>query len=225
LAPPKSTDPLSKLISLDSLTKNPQKKPVNMVNQPVVANAAASQYVQNQAQIHAQVHQQSVNASFSGIDGIHSSGGMGMMNPSFGMPQNPSVMGSGGDAISSVFDPSVMKQQAQANQAGNQQMMGGNAFGMMGMNNNMGMGSSMGMNSMQPGNGGMMMPGNNMGAMGGATMQQGGMMYGNMTPQQQQQMMQQQQMIMMQQQQMMNSNQGMPGGFNMQSNMNHGGFR
>jgi hypothetical protein len=202
-APAKSSDPLSKLISLDGLSKN-SKKGEDKLNQPIIANAAAATFIQEKQQIAETVSQAKKGnmASFSGLDGLHNMPQLGMMSMNnASMGTNPSVMSaSGADAIGSVFDPSNFQQnnapQPKQQQVGTNPQMS-NFSGMQGMQS-----PTMGMNY--------------------------GMNMQNLTPQQQQQMIM---MMMMQQNQMGGGggNMGMPGmgGPNQQGqggNMNFGNF-
>jgi epsin len=205
-----SSDPLSKLISLDGLEKNTykQQSSTQMLNAPTVANQAAATYVQEQGFIQQSMEQGRKGnpaTSFAGLDGLGSSGisgmgGMSMMMSSMSLGTNPNVMGvgtaGGKDAISSLMDPQALmppkpQQQQQAPQ------MGAAGAGMMGV-------------------GGMSNP---------QVMQQ---MMQSMTPQQKQQMMM---MIQMQQQQQQGMQPGFGGhpqgfgsGFGSTSNQ-MGGFR
>jgi epsin len=126
-----SSNPMSKLISLDGLSKNNSNTLEDKLNQPIIANAAAATFVQEKDQIQATVKQsvggKGSSMSFAGIDGLHkssmmSSGGgqmpMMMMPPpsNAGMMGhvNPSVMGGSGGTSSSVIgmlDPNEMKMQ------------------------------------------------------------------------------------------------------------------
>ena len=63
----RSSDPLSKLISLDGLTKNVKK--VEKMNEPVVANDAAAHYMQEK-QMNPQMGVPSNPMGFQGIDGF-----------------------------------------------------------------------------------------------------------------------------------------------------------
>jgi epsin len=189
-------DPLSKLISLDGLSKNPRKE--DKLNQPIIANAAAATFVQERQHIAEIVKKgtQGSNMSFAGIDGLHKSSlssGIQMAPPlSMGsVGSNPLVMGasSGGASAIDMMDPSVMmkhNQQSQPNNQGN--MMQGNM-------QSQGMGSMQGMMQQQQ-----MMMNNNASMqypsmMGNPSMQHQGMGMQNngtgmgmqgMTPQQQQ---------------------------------------
>lgn len=140
-----SGDPLSKLISLDGLSKNTKKE--DRLNAPIVVNQAAAAYIQEKEQIAQNVQQSKKGSamSFSGIDGLQKpSMGMGMMAPTMSMGTNPNVMGSG-MGNSSAFD--MMGSQSMMSQNQSQQ-----AAGMM--NPHM-MGTQMNMPSMQQGFGGM----------------------------------------------------------------------
>lgn len=128
---PSSSNPMSKLISLDGLSKNNSNTLEDKLNQPIIANAAAATFVQEKDQIQATVKQsvggKGASMSFAGIDGLHkssmmSSGGgqMPMMMmpppPNTGMMGhvNPSVMGGSGGVSSSMIgmlDPNEMKMQ------------------------------------------------------------------------------------------------------------------
>merc|ERR1711865_1206405 len=108
----KSSNPMSGLINLDGLSKNPSKKMT--MNQPVVVNEAAAQYRRDVQQ------------------GAHSSGMNS--NATNNMSNIPSVVSAGGsDAISSMFAPvptpqqqqqrgSVVSMNSQASGGGNRQM-------------------------------------------------------------------------------------------------------
>ena len=108
----KSSNPMSGLINLDGLSKNPSKKMT--MNQPVVVNEAAAQYQRDIQQ------------------GAHSSGMNS--NATNNMSNIPSVVPAGGsDAISSMFAPvptpqqqqqrgSVVSMNSQASGGGNRQM-------------------------------------------------------------------------------------------------------
>lgn len=211
--PSTTSDPLSKLISLDGLTKNPNKQPTTTqrLNAPIVANQAAATYVQEQSFIQQSMQQGRKGnpaTSFAGIDGLGGGagmsgmGGMNMMMSNMNLGANPNAMGvgsSGGkDAISSLMDPqALIPPKSQPHQQPSP------------------MGAGSGMVGSGPGT---------MGGMNPQMMQQ--MMQG-MTPQQQQQMMM---MMQMQQQQGMQSGfGGQPqgfgaGGFNTNNNQ-MGGFR
>ena len=65
----KSSDPLGKLISLDSLTKNTKKE--DKLNEPVVATPAALNFVNQQQQIQHVNQTSNAAASFQGIDGLN----------------------------------------------------------------------------------------------------------------------------------------------------------
>ena len=69
-----SGDPLSKLINLDSLSKNPSRNSQRgNLNNPGVGNSAASQYPQNMQQgvQHSGTAAQQHNLNFAGLDGLH----------------------------------------------------------------------------------------------------------------------------------------------------------
>jgi epsin len=228
-----SSDPLSKLISLDGLSKNSKKQ--DKLNEPIIANAAAAVFVQEKEQIQAAVKLSAKgnSMSFAGIDGLHKSGMMmmgNMVSPALSMPSNPSVMGGGlgADAISSLFDPTALPARSQPVQPTsgmmanpqmmmmpNQQMMMPNQQ-MMGAGM-MGTGSQGMMPNQQMMMGGNMMGNNNMMMMNPDMTQQqtfgGGGMQGQtmmmMTPQQQQQQMM-----------MMNGGMGMQGGMQPNPMMN-----
>ena len=159
VAESKAKDPLSGLINLDGLQKNP--KMTNNLNRPVVSGDAASQYMQYQQQMAAQGNAQNVGAqvSFNGIDGLNkmptdfSPKGIRQNNRQPGQPimvvdqqgmngQDGGASMGGSDAISSMFAPAP---QGQQQQQGGQMMMGmggGNQQGGMmnqGQMNNMGM--------------------------------------------------------------------------------------
>lgn len=232
-----SSDPLSKLISLDSLTKNSEKNKPDMLHQPVIANAAAATFVQEQNMISQQIQQGKKGNmnSFAGLDGLGKSsssgttgGGlsMGMMmsqpSPS-SMPVNPNIMSSnvsGADAIS-MLDPQMMMPPKPAPPQPKQAAgMGMNPQMMAAMQANPQMMAAfqqqmmMMMQAQRMGQGGGGVGGNSgMPNMSGGGMPQGGMgmpgMSGmQMNPQQMQQMM-----MMMQQQQAAAGTGGMQGGF------------
>jgi hypothetical protein len=106
--PVMSSDPLSKLISLDGLMKNEKK--VNKMNEPVVVNEAAAQYAQNQqnGSFVAQDNKVSAQMSFNGIDGLNSMSasfapqGMPMSNKQPGQPVMATMDSSG---MSSAGNP------------------------------------------------------------------------------------------------------------------------
>jgi len=84
-------DPLSRLISLDSLTKN-ANKPKSTLNEPIVANPAAAQYVHNQQQGVQTKVGNNPSMSFQGIDGLGGTTGMSI-GSSGGMPGGMNTMG------------------------------------------------------------------------------------------------------------------------------------
>jgi hypothetical protein len=205
VGPSKSSDPFGGLISLDGLSKNTKNKE-SKLDQPIIVNAAAAQYMQDkQLGIGVAAPQDSAKStamSFAGIDGLQKSApvnpmGMGMgMGGGFGNMgmggmaspavggMNPNVMGSAGTANASLIgalDPQLMNAQPTRQQP----------QGMAGM-------SSQQQQMMQM----MMMQNPQM-------MQQVMANGGQMTPLQQQQMMQ---MMMMNQQQMMGGGNNMMGG-------------
>jgi ENTH domain len=126
---PSSSNPMSKLISLDGLSKNNSNSLEDKLNQPIIANAAAATFVQEKDQIQATVKQsvggKGSSMSFAGIDGLHKSSMMasgGGQMPMMMMPPpsnvgmmghvNPSVMGGSGGSSSSMIgmlDPNEMK--------------------------------------------------------------------------------------------------------------------
>lgn len=224
-------DPLSKLISLDGLSKNTKQE--DKLHQPVVSSAAAASYLQEKDKIQENLKQAQKSAAsmgFEGLDGLHKGGGMssmGMMQQppvSMGM-MNPGVMGAGGGGAKSLdmFDPSNMKQQVSNGQmmhgggmqGGNMQQVGFNnnqvnqgnmGFGPPAQQPNLGMQGSMGFNmQQQQPNGGMQ------GGMG-FNMQQPSGMQGGFSNMQQGQM------------NFNNFQGGMQGGNNSQGNMGFGGF-
>ena len=159
-----SSDPLSKLISLDGLSKNTSKNQDDKLNQPIIANAAAATFVQEKEQIQQSLKTAAKGSamSFQGIDGLHKSmgsmsmggghmsamgGGAPMMHASTAMGMNPSVMGGGASSAGAIgmLDPSAMGNFTQAQQF---QQGGGGGGGMMsngGVGGGMGMGMGMGM--------------------------------------------------------------------------------
>jgi hypothetical protein len=200
----KSSDPFGSLISLDGLSKNTKKE--DKLNQPIVINAAAAQYMQDkQLGIGVAAPQDSAKStamSFAGIDGLQKSApansmgmgmgmgggfgnmGMGGMSSPVAGGMNPNVMGSAGVGNASLIgalDPQLMTPQPPRQ----------HPQGMAGMNPQQ-------QQMMQM----MMMQNPQM-------MQQMMANGGQMTPLQQQQMMQ---MMMMNQQQMMGG--GVMGGGN-----------
>lgn len=196
-----AADPLSNLISLDSLTMN--KKNVDKTKEPVLFNDAAKAYVVSGAQ-HKPVGttKAAADMAFSGVDGLHKqtsfSGNMNPMNSMGGNFQSgQSVMNRGGN--NNMMNG--MQQQAMGGMNNNMGMMGGMSNNMGGMSqqrnmygmsqtqgNNMDNGMNNNMNGRNNNSGGMnqqgMMGGTNQGMnqgmMGG--MNQGmnqGMMGGN----------------------------------------------
>ena len=92
-----SSDPLSKLISLDGLTKNTKKDTVNMLHQPIAATPAAQQYLQYQQNAQTQGLQNlTLNPamSFRGIDGLNKPMDFGVVPPS-NLANGQPVMGGG----------------------------------------------------------------------------------------------------------------------------------
>jgi len=224
-------DPMSKLISLDGLSKNEKKE--DKLNQPIIANAAAASFVQQKDQIQSAMQQGTKGStmSFEGIDGLHKQSAMGngmmTMAPASTMASNPNVMGSSGtDAISSMMDPSAFQQQQSMNAGMNQQQLGSQQQmnpQQMGMMNPQMMNNMMAQQQMNPQMANNMMSG--MANMQGNAMNgmQGGMMMSGMPSAMPQQGMNPQMMNQMggMQQGMggMQGNQGM-------NNMNQmGGFR
>ena len=195
-----STNPMSKLISLDGLSKNMANKQDDKLNQPIIANAAAATFVQEKDQI-----QQSLKTaakgnamSFQGIDGLQrgmasmsaTMGGVGSMMPAAAsMGINPTVMGTSGASASTIgmLDPSFMgnytQQQHQQQHPPQQQFpQQGSGGGMMYPQMMGGSGSGMGMMNpnmqvmMNQGTNPQMMGGMYAGAgMGGANNNMGGM--------------------------------------------------
>jgi epsin len=206
--PSNSSNPLNKLISLDSLSKNKSNSLEDKLNQPIIANAAAATFVQEKDQIQAAVKQsvKGSSMSFAGIDGLHkpsmmsSVAGVGgftntmqMMPPSTGMI-NPSVMGGSGNISSSMIgmlDPNEMMNRKPTTSTAQgmpqqQGMMTNMMPGMMmnpmaGTNNNMMMMNPMAGNTM------MMPQPQQMGMNGNITGSGIGMMNSMPMPQQQQQ--------------------------------------
>ena len=137
---PDPSDPFGSLVNLGGLSKNTKKE--DKLNQPIVINAAAAQYMQDKQQgVGAAAPKdtsKSAAMSFAGIDGLPQmsapssmSGGMGMgMNGGMGMApppsagMNPNVMGSaaGGTSAIDMMSPSAMAPPAPAQQ---QQQGGG----------------------------------------------------------------------------------------------------
>ena len=124
-----SSDPLSKLISLDSLTKNPKKE--DKINEPIVATPAAANFVNQQQQIQ-QVHQSTnAAASFQGIDGLNKSSNLESKKPvstrKAGQPVMGASDGSGKTELIGMMSPEMMGQQQvpqqQNNLAMQQQLM------------------------------------------------------------------------------------------------------
>jgi hypothetical protein len=115
-----SSDPLSKLINLDGLSKNPSKKMT--MNQPVVVDAAAAQYQQDLQQ----GVQTSVVVSTGGSDAISS-----MMGPASQKQQRGSALSmnsqfSVGDSVGLSTNAQMQQQQYMMNQAMQGNNMGGN---------------------------------------------------------------------------------------------------
>ena len=153
-----SSDPLSKLISLDGLSKNTKKE--DKLSQPVVVNEAAAQFVKHQQELINQGGQQAAfqaNAamSFKGLDGLNNMSVPQQQSNSTLSQSSVMVSAGGSDAISSMMgpqsggmNPQMMQQQQRQmnpqmmNMMGNQQGMMGSQQGMM--NNNM-MGNQQGM--------------------------------------------------------------------------------
>lgn len=165
----KPVDPMSKLISLDGLSKNSSKSQ-DKLSEPIIANAAAASFVQEKDKIQASMQQgaKGNSMSFAGIDGLSrpSGNGMGMPMMSMNMTSvpmggmNPSVMGAGSGTASAIgmLDPAMMQnnntgmmnqQQGMMNGGMNPQQMMGNTSGMMnpGMQQQ-GFGNPQGMNNM-----------------------------------------------------------------------------
>jgi len=155
----KSSDPMSSLINLDGLSKNPSKKMT--MNQPVAINEAAAHYQKG--------IQQGVQAS------VVSAGGSNAISSMMGPAPTPQQqhrgsamsMNSQASAESGGMNPQMQQQQFMMNQMQNQgmqgnnmQMMGGNPQmqGMMygnQMNNGGGGMNQMGMHNMNTTGGGM----------------------------------------------------------------------
>lgn len=156
-------DPLSKLISLDGLSKNSSKNSTEAkLNEPIIANPAAAAFVNEKDQIQAYVKKGAGgnSMSFQGIDGLHkppSNFGSGLMPIGTGF--NSNVMGSGAagnlDVISSL-DPAMMApQRAQAQYpSGSTMQQGSVGIGMAGMSHQFPMQGEMGGYGMQGGMGG-----------------------------------------------------------------------
>lgn len=161
-----SSDPLSKLISLDGLSKNTARSQEDKLNQPIIANAAAATFVQEKEQIQQSLKTAAKGSamSFQGIDGLHKSMGnmsMGgghmsamvgtapMMHASNAMGMNPSVMGSGASSAGTIgmLDPSSMGNFTQAQQF---QQGGGGGGGLMSSQMMGSGGGAMGMGMMNP---------------------------------------------------------------------------
>lgn len=134
-APATSSDPLSKLISLDGLSKNAKKE--DKINEPIVATPAAANYVNQQQQIQ-QVHKSTnAAASFQGLDGLNKPSNFDSKAPMSNRTPGQPVMASG-DAgkktseLIGMMSPQMMgtqqpqqmaqPQQQQANAAMQQQM-------------------------------------------------------------------------------------------------------
>lgn len=109
-----SSDPMSRLIQLDSLTKNAKKEKEDKLNEPIVATPAAANYVNQQQQIHQVYKVQNVAASFQGIDGLNKPTNYGVKVPvSTRQPGKP-IMGSESSDTSeliSMLSPQIMTQQ------------------------------------------------------------------------------------------------------------------
>lgn len=95
-----SSDPMSRLISLDSLSKNETHK--SKLNDPIVASPAAAQYIQNQQQMQQQGVSTKVGdnpeMSFRGIDGLTSQSNFASTQPTSNLKPGQSVMGSSSNA-------------------------------------------------------------------------------------------------------------------------------
>jgi len=129
-----SSDPLSKLISLDGLTKNTKKEVPSMLHQPIAATPAAQQYLQYQQQAQAQGLQtltMNPAMSFRGIDGLNKPVDFGV-TPQSNHSNGQVVMGganvtAGGADMISMMAPipqqQPIPQQAQMGQMTPQQMM------------------------------------------------------------------------------------------------------
>ena len=170
--PAVSSDPLSKLISLDGLSKNTKDDKAAKLNQPILANNAAASYQSEKSAIDDNMKQGMQHANIGG--GMDSFAGLGNM-------------GSGGAGNTMAAPMMGMNNGYQGNNMmGGAPMMQGGMGQPQGMNMQQMQGQNMGMNSGFQGNnmmgGSPMMQGqgmnngfqgNNM--MGGAPMMQGGM--------------------------------------------------
>jgi ENTH domain len=113
-----NVDPLSKLISLDGLSKNSNKSNKEAkLNEPIIANPAAAAFVSEKDQIQAYIKMGAGGSSmsFQGIDGLHkpvTGFGGGLIPASGGFSSNVMTPGAGGnlDVISSL-DPAIMASQ------------------------------------------------------------------------------------------------------------------
>ena len=138
---PDPSDPFGSLVNLGGLSKNTKKE--DKLNQPIVINAAAAQYMQDKQQgVGAAAPKdtsKSAAMSFAGIDGLPQmsapnsmSGGMGM-NVGMGMApipstgMNPNVMGGAATGASAIdmMSPTAMAPPAPAQQQQQQQQQGG----------------------------------------------------------------------------------------------------
>jgi len=128
-----SSDPLSKLISLDGLSKNAKKE--DKLSEPIVATPAAANFVNQQQQIQ-QVHKSTnAAASFQGLDGLNKSSNLEKKGPvsnrKSGQPVMGTTEGSGTSELIGMMSPQMMgqqqvpsqQQQAAQKQAAMQQQM------------------------------------------------------------------------------------------------------
>jgi len=179
----KSNDPLSNLISLDSLEKN--RKRESTLGQPIVANAAAAHFIQNQTL--GNYSSPNPNISFQGIDGLTAGNTGGSFTGGNALQTGQPIMGSGtagGADVIAMMSPQVLLNP--------QQQM--NSLPQQGMSQN---GMQQGMGMMNPQMMQQAMQGNMVqGSMVQGSVMQGNMMQGSgmMNPQ----MMQQQNNMMMQ---------------------------
>ncbi len=163
-----SADPMSKLISLDGLTKNNESKKKSKANDPIIYNAAAAQYIQDKnsggvSTINSQL-------AFQGVDGLNKTPNLAPKVANNRLSANQ-VMGAGvqqggSEAISGLFAPMGGNTTAMNSMGNNMASMNNMGNNMAGMNHMGGMNSNVaGMNNM----GGMHnnMAGMNMNNMGG----------------------------------------------------------
>lgn len=114
-----SSDPLSKLISLDGLTKNSKKDTRSMLHQPIAATPAAQQYLQYQQNAQTQGLQNlTMNPamSFRGIDGLNRPTDFGVVPPS-NLTTGQPVMGGGNVTAGGADMISMMSPIPQQNSA------------------------------------------------------------------------------------------------------------